>query len=442
MERRRRLKKLTGLQVANAKPDPRKRIEIPDAGKPGLYLVVQSSGKKSWAVRYRRIGDRAPRKLTLEGFPSLATAHKLAQAALDKVAEGHDPAADEQAQKAKKRAGEHGVGSEHVDGAFRDFLNRHTRKKNGEPVRESTRRERARLFGLKRDPGNDGEWLATGSGVLLRWNGRRLDSIAKGDILDLLDDTAKAGPILANRVLGVAKTFFGWCVKRGKLMASPCEGIEAPSPETPRDRVLDDTELGAVWRAADIEAFPFGRVVQLLILTGCRLGEVRAAPWAEIDLERRTWTIPGRRTKNGRDHLIPLSNPAVTILESVPKIRGAGLVFTTNGQTPFSGVTRAKQRLEKAVVSELGRTPERWILHDLRRTFVTGLQKLGFPLEVTEATINHKSGTLAGVAGVYARHDYADEKQQAFAAWARHVEAIVSGKPGSVVPFTARATRG
>jgi integrase len=206
--------------------------------------------------------------------------------------------------------------------------------------------------------------------------------------------------------------------------------------------VLDDAELGAIWRAADVEAFPFGPIVQLLMLTGCRASEVRAAPWSEIDLERRTWTIPGRRTKNGRDHLIPLSDAAVTILESVPKIRGAGLVFTTNGKTPFSGVTRAKRRLEKAVAYELGSIPERWTLHDLRRTFVTGLQRLRFPLEVAEAAVNHKSGTVAGVTGIYARHTYANEKREALDAWARHVEAIVSGKPGSVVPFKGKATRG
>lgn len=437
-------RKLTALKVENAKPAKNAagelvRTEIPDAGKPGLYLVIQPNGRRSWAIRYRRLSDRKPRKYTLPGFPSLGMAHKLAQAALDRVAEGHDPAADKKDERTKKRADAHGAGSELVDGAFRDFLNRHTRKKNGDPVRETTRRERARLFGLKRDPASDGEWLSTGSGVLTRWGGRRLDSITKSDILDLLDDTAKAGPILANRVLDVAKTFFGWCVKRGKLASSPCEGIDPPSPETARERVLEDTELAALWRVAEADAFPFGRIVQLLILTGCRLGEVREAPWSEIDLERRVWTIPGRRTKNGRDHLIPLSDAAVTVLESVPKIRGAGLVFTTNGTTPFSGITRAKQRLEAALTDSLGAAPARWTLHDLRRTFVTGLQRLGFPMEVTEACVNHKSGTLAGVAKVYARHDYRPEKQAALDAWARHVDAIVSGKPATVVPFKGRA---
>lgn len=434
MERRRAL---TVKQIESAKPKSKNgtpvRTEIPDHGKPGLYLIVQPNGKKSWCVRYRRLSDRAPRKYTLPGFPSLKLAHKLAQDALDRVAESHDPAAEKKLEKAKKRAGGHSPENELVEGAFRDFLDKHKRKKNGEPVRESTRRERARLFGLKSDPAKAGAWKETGSGVLARWKGRRLDGITKADILDLLDDTAKAGPILANRVLGVAKTFFGWCVKRGKLTKSPCEGIDDPSPEETRDRVLTDAELVALWRAADVESFPFGRIVQLLILTGCRLGEVRGAHWSEIDLEARTWAIPGRRTKNGRDHLIPLSDTALEILKSVPKIRGAGLVFTTTGTTPYSGITRAKQRLEKSVASELGETPDRWTLHDLRRSFVSGLQRLRFPVEVAEACVNHKSGTVAGVAAVYARHDYGVEKAEAFAAWARHVETIVGGQPAAVV---------
>jgi integrase len=436
MERRGRLTKLTPLQVANAKADPHKRIEIPDAGAPGLYLVIQPSGRKSWAVRYRRLGDGKPRKVTLDGFPALISARKLAHGFLERAADGHDPAAEEQARKTKQRTGEHS--GETVESAFRDFLNRHKRKKNGQPVRESTRRERARLFGLKRDPANDGKWIATGNGVLKRWNGRRLDGITKADILDLLDDTASAGPILANRVLDVSKTFFGWCVKRGKLAKSPCDGIEAPSPENARDRVLSDTELAALWRVADVEAFPFGRIVQLLALTGCRLGEVRDAPWCEIDLQRRTWLIPGPRSKNGREHLIPLSDPAAKILQSLPKIKGSGLVFTTTGQTPYSGITRAKRRLEKALAGELGNKPERWTLHDLRRTFVTGLQRLRFPLEVAEACVNHKSGTLDGIAKVYARHDYADEKRQAFAAWGRHIEALASGVPAKVIALAGR----
>jgi integrase len=274
--------KLTAVKVANAKPDPTKRIEISDAGKPGLYLVVQPNGRKSWAVRYRRLSDRAPRKLTLEGFPSLATAHKLAQAALDKVAEGMDPAAEKRVARQAPRAD-----SKIVEDAFGLFLDKYIRTKGGRPIRETTRRETARLLGFKRNPKNPTEWMKSGGGAVSRWQGRTLQSIRPADVRDLLDELAETGPVMANRTLAALKTCFTWHVKRDAdaLPRSPCEGIDDPSPESPRERALTDLELAALWRAADVNGYPFGRMVQVLILTGCRRDEVREARWAEIDLE-------------------------------------------------------------------------------------------------------------------------------------------------------------
>ncbi len=425
-------KKLSATAIEKIKPRSNRR-EIPDGARPNLYLVIQPSGRKSWAVRYRFYG-RA-RKLTLTGFPSLATARKLAQDAMDAVAEGRDPAQE------KREARTANVERIDFESALRDFFRKHTRKKNGDAIRESTRRERARLLGLKPDPARSGEWIRTGNGALKRWNGRTLESITKADVLDLLDVVAEAGPVLANRTLAALRTFFGWCVKRDRLSKSPCDGVDDPSPEKTRDRVLSDPELSAVWHESEKEGFPFGRLVQMLILTGCRLGEVRGALWSEINTDRREWLIPGARTKNGRDHLVPLSDSALAIFDIMPEIKGTGLIFTTTGKTPYSGITRAKQRLQKAVAKRLSDAPERWTLHDLRRTFVTGLQRLGFPLEIAEACVNHKSGTLDGVAGIYARHDYAEEKQRAFAAWARHVEAIVSGEPAKVVSLRPAASQ-
>jgi integrase len=129
-----------------------------------------------------------------------------------------------------------------------------------------------------------------------------------------------------------------------------------------------------------------------------------------------------------------LSDSAVSIFEKLPRIKGrAGLVFTTTGETPVSGEARAKQRLDEAMKSK-----ERWTLHDVRRTVASGLQRLGFPIEVVEAVLNHKSGTVRGVAAVYARHDYADEKRKALDAWARYVETIVSGKSDNIVPMSRK----
>jgi len=437
-------KKLTSIAIDKIKPHPDKRIEIADAGKPGLYLVIQPNGRKSWAIRYRRPSDGAPRKLTLAGFPSLGLAHRLAQSALDRVAEGHDPAREKQVEEAKRRAGE--PDSDSVEGMFREFLDRHTRRKDKKPIRERTRQATARFLGFKRDPAHPDKWITAGKGAAKQWAGRAIKDIKAQNVRDLLDAIADtAGPVAANRALTALKTAFRWRVDRDNetFPKSPCDGVKAPSPEEARTRVLTDREIAALWRVADADGYPFGPMVQMLILTGCRRDEVRGARWVEFDLPARTWSIPGARTKNGRDHLMPLSDATMAILAALPHIKGnSGLLFTTNGLGIIGGLGRAKDRLDEAMAGDLGAAPEHWVFHDLRRTFVTGLQRLGIALEVAEACVNHRSGTLAGVTAVYAQYDYAAEKRAALDAWARHVEAIVSGKPGSVVPFKGKASRG
>ncbi len=430
--------KLTALKVANLRPNPRKRLEVADAGKPGLYLVIQPNGHKSWAVRYRRPSDRTPRKLTLPGFPSLAVAHKLAQQALDRVADGFDPAAEKQAERRAPKPQ-----SQQLEHAFRLFMEKHTRTKSGRPIRESTRRETARLLGFRRDPQDSTGWIVTGGGALARLPASStLQSVRPADIRDMLDELVEIGPVMANRTLAALKTCFSFHARRDPdmLPRSPCEGIDDPSPEAERERALTDEELAAAWKAAEGEGYPFGSLVHLLILTGCRRDEVREAPWAEFDHGKAEWLIPGRRTKNGVDHLVPITDAMEAVLKGLPKIKGkAGLLLTTTGETPISGLAKYKRRLDCAVAKNLGREVDRWTLHDLRRTFVTGLQRLGFPLEVAEACVNHRSGTVAGVTGVYARYAYAKEKRAALEAWARHVDSVVTGKAGRVVPLRRRS---
>jgi len=411
---------------------------VPDAGQPGLYLLVHPTGRKAWVVMYRVGGKQ--RKLTLVGSPSLETARKLAREALNKVAEGGDPAADKQE---AKRV----VTADLVDDAFRLFMDKHVRTKKGRPIRETTRRETARLLGFKRDPAKPDTWIKSGGGVLAHWAGKRLDVIKPIDVRDVLDELKERGPIMANRTLTALKTCFTWHVRREALDKSPCDNVDPPTGEGDgrgRERVLTDDELAAVWRAAEAEGYAFGRMAQLLILTGCRRDEVREATWAEFDLPKREWLIPGARTKNGRDHLVPLSDTAIALLENLPRIKGKGLLLTTTGATAISGLSKIKARVEKAAAAELEKleqVPAPWTLHDLRRTLATGLQRLRFPVEVSEAVLNHRGGTVSGVAAIYARHDYAAEKREALDAWARHVSAIVDGRPSdNVVKLPSRRT--
>jgi integrase len=194
-------------------------------------------------------------------------------------------------------------------------------------------------------------------------------------------------------------------------------GIRAPNPETSRDRILTDDELKAVWRGAAKEGYPFGAILQLLILTGQRRGEVGGMMWSELDLEAGTWSLPRERVKNDRRHEVPLSRQALAIFKNVPRI-GDKYVFTLSGTAPYNG-WKAKERIEEAV----GIAP--WTVHDLRRTAASRMAKLGVSLVVIEKILNHVSGSLAGIVGVYQRHEFAEEKRAALQRWADHVEQLV-----------------
>jgi integrase len=417
---------------------PDKRKEVPDGRITGLYLVVQPSGVKSWAVRFRANG--VPKKLTLGAYPAidLATARKRAQEALGAVAGGKDPAAIKQASRAAAMA-ERKADVERVDRVAELFIERYV-KRSGR-VGAAWGKEVERLFKIEINP---------------RIGAKRIGDVKKRDINDILDAIADRGsPITANRCFAVLRKFFNWARDdRDLIAASPCAGVTARTEERSRDRVLDDEEIGLAWRAFDAIGWPFGPIGKLLLLTGARRSEIAEASWHEIDPTAKTLTLPASRTKNDKPHVIPLSDGAVEIVKALPRIEGkAGLVFSTTGATPVSGFSRSRELIERAMVAELrkaaidrGEDPEKveppkpWTLHDLRRTVATNLQKLGVRLEVTEAVLNHVSGSRAGIVGVYQRHEYTAEKRAALDAWGRYLDALLTGAPAAnVVELKARA---
>jgi integrase len=178
----------------------------------------------------------------------------------------------------------------------------------------------------------------------------------------------------------------------------------------------------------------FGAAIQLLILTGQRRSEVLEAEWPEIDLSNRSWTVPRERSKTDRAHLVPLSDAAADLLSALPRL-GTHLVFTTNGTTPFSGVSKAFGCLHERAAEHFGSPVPQWRPHDLRRTFASGCARLGFPVQVIEKALNHTSGTFGGIVGVYQRHDYLGERRQALEAWASHIMDVVNGRAENVVPL-------
>lgn len=418
-------KLLTELAVESLQGRATRR-EIADAGMAGkgggLYLVVQPTGSKSWALRYR-YGGR-PRKLTLGLYPAidLAKARGRAQAALEALDRGEDPAV------AKLDA----VAQQHRPSADREsfaVLIRRWFEAHAIP-RQRSWRETARLIGLKVIEQEDGTrtFEDVPGGIVARWAERAVHGIRRRDIRELLEASkARGATTTANRELSALKTFFAWCVDGEIIDVSPALRLAKPAPENRRTRILTDTELRLVWLAGAAEGYPFGDIVRLLMLTAQRRGEVAGARWTEFDLKARTWTIPKERTKNGLPHLVPLSDAAFAMLEEMPRFKGGNFLFGLGGRTGFTGYSKGKARIDKGVAKLVGAKldiPE-WNLHDLRRTGATGMAKLGVLPHVVEAVLNHISGSKAGVAGIYNLWSYEVEKRDALARWAEHIERVV-----------------
>jgi len=260
-------------------------------------------------------------------------------------------------------------------------------------------------------------------------------------VLDGLQRPARAAGsakgIAAARTAAYGRACYGWAIKRDTVRTNPFLDLPMPAAGPARDRVLSDDELKAVWNAAGRAIVPFGPMVRMLILTGQRREEVAGMRWEDVSEDLDLWTIPGSETKNGKPHLVPLTEDAQAILGGhVPEIgERAGLVFPGRVGTQFSGWSRSKADLDKSA----GVTG--WRIHDLRRTLATGLQRLGVRLEVTEAVLNHISGSRAGLVGVYQRHDWKNEKGAALQAWAGHVTSVVQGveQGANVVPLRPAA---
>lgn len=408
---------LTTLKVENARPGDA-RQEIADAGKPGLYLVVQPSGAKSWAVRYRRLADKKPRKYTLPGFASLGVARQQAQAVLDKVLAGEDPAAQLQID---KRAAKDKESDDFADVALR-FIER-----DQKPNR--TWRETARLLGLKEK--DEGLEIVKG-GIVDQWGRRPVSQITKREVIDLLDGIVDRGAeITANRTLAAVRRLFNWCLEKDIITASPCAGIKAPAEEDSRRRVLTDEEIALFWQACSEHEYPFGHAGKLLLLTGARRNEV--SDMTRHEVKGALWTIPRSRSKNNEPHEVPLSEQALAVLGATRKIAGeAGYIFTATGDNPIRGWGKAKREIAEIMGKASTKKIEDWRLHDLRRTVASGMARLGIRLEVIEKCLNHTSGSFGGIVGVYQLHGYEKEKREALEKWGAEVESIVSGKREAV----------
>jgi integrase len=196
--------------------------------------------------------------------------------------------------------------------------------------------------------------------------------------------------------------------------------------------VLSDAELVEIWRAADAQGGPYGAGVKLLLLTAARREEIFGLSEGELDLDGAAVRLPAARTKVKEGRTIPLSPPAVAILAALPRLAGPYLLSAT-GERPWCDFPRSKRYLDARLP---GMAP--WVLHDIRRSVATGLQRLGARLETIEAVLGHVSGSRRGIVGTYQRHAFEAEARQALDAWGRHIEALLSGARNNVVAISAR----
>jgi integrase len=258
------------------------------------------------------------------------------------------------------------------------------------------------------------------------WGHRSVHEIKKRDIRDVIEKIYHGGAHrVANTSLVAIKVFFKWCVDRGILDESPCKDMRAIAKERSRDRILSDNELCSVLKASREIGYPFGSLAETLILTAQRKSEVAKLTWKQIHLDSLEWRLPAENSKNGKAHVVHLSEEMVALLEGTPRL--GPYVFSTEGSAPYQGFSKAKARLDRAS----GVTD--WTLHDLRRTAVSGMARLGVAHHVADKVLNHQSGAISGVAAVYQRHEFLDERKRALEAWGRHVAGLLHGATTSNV---------
>lgn len=398
----------------------------------GFGLKVTPAGLKVYIYRYRvakpgQASQTAPRKYTIGRHGDLTPeqARKRAQELAAMVAQGVDPRQQELDAMAAREA-------------------------SVTLVKEQARVERDLAFSrianlwlehYQNDMGRRPSSVAMATLVVNRYltpalGDTPMPHIGRAQLQPVIDSIPSHKRGIRRAVFAYSSVLWGWAMRRGYIDANPILAMEKPPAPAARERVLTDNELTRVYQSAETLHPIWAAFFKLLVLTGQRRSEVAGIMWEELDRATATWTIPAGRAKNAKAHLVPLAPAAVWLLDA--QSSGAewpqrGYILTTTGRTPVSGISKAKATLDAAMSNEDGQV-DQWRLHDIRRTVATGLQRLGVRFEVTEAVLNHVSGSKGGVAGVYQRHDWADEKRTALEAWAGHVDRLMTGiEEGNVV---------
>jgi integrase len=391
---------ITSADKLKLKPGQKECIVFDD-DVPGFGLRIREGGSRTWIFQYR-VGSKQ-RRMALgsasDAQLNLANTRKIASKLHGRVSLGEDPAMDKAT---AKRDAENTLGS-----IAEQYLV--SRKPSWRP---GSYREAARYLTLHARP----------------LHRIPIASVSQNDIVRLLDDIAKkSGGVTANRTRANLCALMSWVIKRGIKLpeGNVASYTDKAVKEQPRERVLSDAELKAIWNGCLGDDYSI--IIKLLLLTGCRANEVGRLRWDEVHDEQII--LPGARTKNKRAHTVPLSEPAKVILAGIRRRPDRSCVFGRRQDNGFSGWSTAKRELDARAKTE------HWTVHDLRRTVATRMAELGVQPHIVEAVLNHVSGHKGGVAGVYNRAAYDKEKREALNLWAEHVTALVEGRKAKVLPM-------
>lgn len=393
--------KLTDSKLQALKAPDAGQIEISDADVPGLRVRIGKSGVKTFILRKRAAGK--VKNITLGRYGprfTLAQARRKARAIVSDLEAGKAPPAPQ------KR-------SQSTEGTVRALVPKYLATKTG--LRSHAEIERV-----------------LNNHVLPMLGDRFADSITRTEITEFIDEIADRAPVMARAVHAQLSAFYTWALPRlERLPSNPCRDAGRPDKPKARDRILSYEEIKALWQVASDEAPPWGPGLKLLMLTAARKSEVFEADHAEFDPKAKIWTIPADRAKSGMPHIIPLSPAALEVVKSIDVSADSEKLFPAlgNSERGPGGFSKVQKRFRAGIDKLLGRDDgDYWTLHDIRRTVATGLQRLGIRFEVTEAILNHVSGSKGGVAGIYQRYDWQAEKRTALEAWATELDRIVTGK--------------
>ncbi len=406
--------RLTDMTVKQRPPDEG-YLELWDDLTPGFGLRISPRGKRTFNIQTRVAGKQFRRSIGTFPAITLKEARAEAKRLLDEAAQGIDTVAMENARQTEAE------------------------RQADEAQRETERAKKNTVRAVSEEFMADyGEKLVTGheyqrkfdEEVLPHWGHRPIDSITRREVRELIRAKARKSPTASNRLKSQISKFFNWCVDEEILDTSPATRIKG-EPEHERERVLTDDEIAAVWHGADELGGPLGRIVQMMLLTAQRKEQTTEMEWTEI--VGNVWMVPGEKMKMKEGLAVPLSEMALEVLARCDRYNTTDLVFTSNGETPYSNWSNGKKHLDR-ILEQQGTPVKNWQFRDLRRSAATGMRSLGVDRLVVSKILAHKEG---GVTKIYDRYALDPEKRAALVRWAQHVQSLVSGEPApeNVVPL-------